>query len=200
MTPTLPSLTSWYLTVKASPNVPTDYTGLAWGGTYTIPYIPDLIGAKVWPNDVNVGIGGTYTTVWVKYDFVPVASDQPVLVDYGAFHWPYWEWWCPSDWQRANGTSSGRQGALTTDTEGDCYRNGLCVHYVPINQTDTFMTNVGLSYTGGSEAACPALGEANLGYWPMQADSSIFTGIVRTALGVSVLRPGQGLASHANVH
>ena len=32
-----------------------------------------------------------YTTIWVKYDLVPVASDQPVLVDYGAFHWPYWE-------------------------------------------------------------------------------------------------------------
>ncbi len=152
-------------------NVPSDYTGLAWGQKVTIPYIPGLIGTRVWSNDVNKGIGGTYTTIWVKYDLVPVISDQRVLVDYGVFHWPYWEWWCPSDWQRANGTSSGRQGALTTDTEGDCYRNGLCVHYVPINQTDTFITNVGLSYTSGSEAACPALGEANLGYWPMQADS-----------------------------
>lgn len=152
-------------------NVPYDYTGLAWGGTCTIPYIPDLIGERVWSNDVNVGIGGTYTTVWVKYDLVLATSDQPVLADYGVFHWPYWEWWCPSDWQRANGTSSGRQGALTTGTEGDCYRNGLCVHYVPMNQTDNFITNVGLSYTSGSEAACPALGEANLGYWPMQADS-----------------------------
>jgi hypothetical protein len=120
---------------------------------------------------VNVGIGGTDTTIWVKYDLVPVTSNQPVLVDYGIFHWPYWEWWCPSDWQRANGTSSGMQGALTTGTWGDCYRNGLCVHYVPMNQTDSFMTNVGLSYTGGSEAACPVMGEANLGYWPMQADT-----------------------------
>jgi hypothetical protein len=40
-----------------------------------------------------------------------------------------------------------------------------------MNQTDDFVTNVGLSSTGGSEAACPALGEANLGYWPIQADS-----------------------------
>ena len=152
-------------------NVPDDYTGLAWGGTSTNPYIPGLIGTRVWSNDVNVGIGGTYTTIWVKYDLVAVTSDQPVLVDYGVFHWPYWNPWCPTDWQRANGTSSGMQGALTTGTWGDCWRNGLCVHYVPINQIETFMTNVSLSYTSGSEAACPVLGEANLGYWPMQPDS-----------------------------
>ena len=152
-------------------NVPDDYTGLAWGGTPTNPYIPDLIGERRWSNDVNVGIGGTDTTIWVKYDLVPVTSDQPVLVDYGTFHWPYWEVYCPEGWQPANGTSSGRQGALTTGTEGDCYRNGLCVHYGAMNATNTFITNVGLSYTGGSEAACPAWGEANLGYWPMQADS-----------------------------
>jgi hypothetical protein len=152
-------------------NVPSDYTGLAWGQTVTVPYIPGLIGTRVWSNDVNKGIGGTDTTIWVKYDLVPVTSDQPVLVDYGVFHWPYWNPWCPSGWERANGTSSGMQGALTTGTWGDCWRIGLCVHYVPMSQTDTFMTNAGLSYTGGSEAACPVLGEANLGYWPMQADS-----------------------------
>ena len=152
-------------------NVPSDYTGLAWGGTCTSPFIPGAIGTRVLGNDVNVGIGGTTTTVWVKYDFVPVGSNQQVLVDYGVFHWPYWNPYCPEGWQRTNGTSSGMQGALTTGTEGDCYRNGLCVQYLPMNQTDSFITNVGLSYTGGSEAACPALGEANGGYWPMQADT-----------------------------
>lgn len=152
-------------------NVPDDYTGLAWGQMVTVPYIPGLIGTRVWSNDVNKGIGGDYTTIWVKYDLVAVTSNQPVLVDYGVFHWPYWEWWCPPGWERCNGTSDGRQCALNTRTWNDCWRIGMCVHYVPMNQTETFMTNAGLSYTGGSEAACPALGEANLGYWPMQADS-----------------------------
>lgn len=153
-------------------NVPNDYTGLAWGGTATNPFIPGIIGERVVGNDVNVGIGGTYTTVWVKYDFVPVGSEQPVLVNYGAFHWPYWTPDCPEGWRPANGTSAGIQGALTTGTEGDCYNNGLCVQYLPMNQTETFITNVSLSYTyNSSEAACPALGEANLGFWPMQADT-----------------------------
>ena len=151
-------------------NVPSDYTGLAYDETCTNPYIPGVIGQRVWSNDVNEGIGGTTTTVWVKYDFVPVGSNRPVLVDYGAFHWPYWNVDCPSGWQTANGTSASIQGALTTQTEGDCYRIGLCVHYLPMNQTDTFITNVGLSKTGGSEGNCPAWGEANEGYWPMQAD------------------------------
>ena len=152
-------------------NIPSDYTGLAWGQTATIPYIPGLIGTRVWSNDVNKGIGGDYTTIWVKYDLVAVTSNQPVLVDYGVFHWPYWNAWCPPGWERCNGTSDGRQCALNTRTWNDCWRIGLCVHYMPMNQTETFMTNAGLSYTGGSEAACPVLGEANLGYWPMQADS-----------------------------
>jgi len=152
-------------------NVPSDYTGLAWGQTVTVPYIPGLIGTRVWSNDVNKGIGGDYTTIWVKYDLVAVTSNQPVLVDYGVFHWPYWNASCPPGWELCNGTSDGRQCALNTRTWNDCWRIGMCVHYVPMNQTETFMTNAGLSYTGGSEAACPVLGEANLGYWPMQADS-----------------------------
>ena len=150
-------------------NVPSDYTGLAWGGTPTNPYIPGVIGTRVISNDVNLGLG-THTTIWVKYDFVPVGSDQPVLVDYGSFQWPNWSSWCPLGWQPANGTSSGIQGALTTGMY-DCKTNGLCVRYEPMNQTENFITNVYLSYTSGSEAACPALGEANLGYWPMQPDN-----------------------------
>jgi len=155
-------------------NVPADYTGLAWGGTPTSPFIPNVMGERVLGNNVNVGLwGSTYTTIWVKYDLVPVGSDQPVLVDYGVFHWPYWNVSCPLGWQPANGTSDGNQGALTTGEiiMGDCWRNGLCVQYAPMNQTETFITNVGLSNTGSEEAACPALGEANLGYWPIQADS-----------------------------
>jgi hypothetical protein len=150
-------------------NVPSEYTGLAWGGTSTNPYIPGLIGTRVTANNVNLDIG-TYTTIWVKYDFVPVGSDQPVLVDYGAFQWPNWNAWCPLGWERANGTSSGMQGALTTGMD-DCKTNGLCVRYKPMNQTEEFMTNVGLSHTSDSEAACPVLGEANLGYWPIQPGS-----------------------------
>lgn len=143
-----------------------DYTGLSWGTT-TDPYIPDVTGTRVTAD--NVDLERQPTTVWVKYGYVPVTSDQPVLVDYKAFQWPGWSAQCPAGWQPANGISSGIGGALTPGGSA-CKNLGLCVQYMPMKQAGKFVTNVGLSYTGGSEAACAPVAEANLGYWPMQPD------------------------------
>lgn len=61
-------------------------------------------------------------------------------------------------------------GALTTRANNACWRNGLCVRYAPMNQTETFITNLSISFTDTSEATCPSLCPANEGYWPMKQD------------------------------
>jgi hypothetical protein len=150
---------------------PADYTGVAWGETCTEPYLPGVTGTRRAANDLNLGIGSP-TTLWVKYGLVPVGSDQPVLVDYRVFEWPDWVPWCPLGWQKANGTSAGIQGALNPGMN-DCEpKKGLCVSYKPMNSTDSFITNVGLSLTYGNVSVpCPPIGRANSGFWPMQTGS-----------------------------
>jgi len=154
-------------------DVPPGFTGLRWGQTCTNPYVPDLIGEKLSANDVRVGIRGNVVGVWVKYDFVPVTSNQPVLVDYEVFHYDVHGGQCPAlpGWERAKGGDlRGFQGSLTWDTL--LLRiNYLCVLYKPMNQTDTFITNVGLSYTGNDTPQCPAVCEANGASWPMTPGS-----------------------------
>jgi hypothetical protein len=160
------------------PSMPAEYTGIAHRNSQQSyvciqPFVPGLLGARVLPNDVNDDIGGTFTTIWVKYDLVEATSDTPVLTGMAVTHWPYWNVDCSghgADWQPASGTSSHIPGALTTGTYGPCDRNGLCVKYSPMSQIDTFITDVGLSRTDEGESACPPLCEANLGYWYMEAD------------------------------
>ena len=147
-----------------------DYTGVS-GDYCTEPYIQNRLGKRVIATDVNYGLGGTFTTIWVKYELVDKNSTTPVLVDIGVSHWPDWNIACPLDWQVANGASSGIPGALTTGTLGDCWRLGLCVKYMPLNQTDTFISNLNLSYTTSAETKCPPLCSANAGYYIMNADT-----------------------------
>lgn len=156
--------------------VPPDatYTGVTWWGPpadkpiCTVPYKPGDPGAYVEPHDINEGIGGHWVYLWVKYDWVEATDDTPVLVDIAVHHWPDWNVDCPPGWEPAHGDAG---GALTTQADNACWRNGLCVRYAPMNATDTFITNLNLSLTGGSEALVPALCPANDGYWPMRQDN-----------------------------
>ncbi|TFH66227.1 MAG: DUF946 domain-containing protein, partial [Gemmatimonadales bacterium] len=149
------------------------YTGVTWlqvpagSPICTVPHEPGDPGTYVEPHDTNTGIEGHSVYIWVKYDWVEATSDTPVLVDIAVHHWPNWVVTCPVGWEPAHGDSG---GMLTTQADDACWRNGLCVRYAPMNETDTFITNLNLSLTGGSEALVPALCPANEGFWPMRQD------------------------------
>jgi Concanavalin A-like lectin/glucanases superfamily/Vacuolar protein sorting-associated protein 62 len=147
--------------------VPLDYTGLGYN-VATTPYIPGVVGERVAGRDVNVGIGGSTTSIWAKYGNLETATDpqMPVLTDIAVVHWPGWNAVCPDGhplndanpqcvdgWQRASGTSAGREGALTTGTDGACWDNGLCVRYQPLRDVLTnnllYVEKLSLSVTGG---------------------------------------------------
>lgn len=170
-----------YVTNRGDPDrVPPDgltppdsaYTGVTWlqvpefSPICTVPHEPGDPGTYVEPHDINTGIGGHWVYLWVKYDWVEATATTPVLVDIAVHHWPYWNVTCPVGWEPAHGDSG---GMLTTQADDACWRNGLCVRYAPMNETDTFITNLNLSL-GGSEALVPALCPANEGYWPMRQD------------------------------
>jgi CSLREA domain-containing protein len=168
-----------FVTNKDAPErIPPDatYTGVTWlqvpagNPICTVPYEPDDPGAYVEPHDINEGIGGHWVYLWVRYDWVETIDDTPVLVDIAVHNWDTgssWEVNCPDGWEPAHGDAG---GALTTQADSSCDRNGLCVRYAPMNETDTFITNLNISLTGGSEALVPALCPANEGYWPMRQD------------------------------
>lgn len=156
-----------------SAGVPSAYTGLR-NGVSTGPYIPGVTGVRIQGGDVNVGIGGTTTTIWANYVNLETATDpqMPVLRDIAVVHWAGWNAVCPdghtlSDadpvcvdgWQRASGASAGIEGALTTETDGDCWRNGLCVRYQPLSQVLSnnalYVEKLSLSMTSTSEPSYP---------------------------------------------
>jgi hypothetical protein len=154
---------------SSNPNLlePNGYTALNWNLAYTSPYIKNSVGTFVPGADINSGIGGDFTYIWVKYDWVAPTADTPVLVDIAVHHWPNWVVSCPAGWTAAQGDIG---GALTTRAKNACWRNGLCVHFVPMNQTDHFITTLGLYFGISSEPNVAPLAPANGGYWPLTQD------------------------------
>ncbi len=122
-------------------------------------------------SDVNVDIGGTYAYIWVKYELVPRTASIPVLTGIAVSEWPNWNVSCPSGYVNAGGGGgvAAPTGSLTTRTKSGCKRSGLCVRYTPMNQTETFISNLSISYTD-LEQACPGLCASNAGFWTMQPD------------------------------
>ena len=150
------------MTLNDYEEVPTGFTGVAFN-TCTDVFIPDLIGDWTTPSDVNYGIGGDYKFIWVKYKELPVDSDVPVLVDIEVEHWPYWIPLYPEGWEPA--------GPLTTGTIDACWRNGLNVKYVPLRETDAFVSTLCLSINTSSSAnSCPDSAYACDANWPREKD------------------------------
>jgi hypothetical protein len=143
------------------------YTGLSSGTACTDPYVPGQTGTRVTASDVNIGIGGTTTGIFVRYARVRRDATTPVLTGMSAERWAGWTVSCPPGYTRANGNSSGRQGALTTDTDGACYRIGLCVRYEPMNTASTVITNVALSVSTDKSAPCTSFCRSNDASWSM---------------------------------
>ena len=57
-------------------------------------------------------------------------------------------------------------GPLTTGTLNDCWRNGLNVKYVPLSETDIFVSTLCLSITGsGAQNSCPDSTFTHEEYW-----------------------------------
>ncbi len=140
--------------------VPEGYTGLAFSKC-TEPYIPSVSGEYTVQSDVNYGIVGDTKFIWVKYRELPTNSVVPVLVDIEVAHWPYWRPYYPEGWEPA--------GPLTTGTWGDCWRNGLNVKYLPISETDTYVSTLCLSITeSGNSNSCPDSVLADDEYWPRE--------------------------------
>ncbi len=150
----------YVMTLNDYEEVPEGFTGVSFSAC-TDPYIPGLTGEWTSPSDVNTGIGGDTKYIWVKYEELPVTSDVPVLVDIEVAHWPYW---CPEydeGWEPA--------GPLTTGTSEDCWRNGLNVKYVPLCETDTFVSTLCLSITEyGHLNSCPDSAFMYDGAWPRE--------------------------------
>lgn len=147
---------------------PAGYTGLAFcsqGTRCTQPFIPGLLGQFVTPSDINKGIGGDFRYVYAKYELVPKTSDTPVVKGIKAFHWPYWDVYCPTEWTPVSN--------LTTGTKDSCYRVGMCALYEPINDTQTFITNLGISFGdfGNPATKCSAVCGANANIWPLYTDN-----------------------------
>ena len=148
------------MTLNDDEQVPEGFTGVAFS-TCTEPYIPDITGEWTTPSDVNVGIGGDTKYIWVKYEELPVTSEVPVLVDIEVAHWPYWCPDYPEGWEPA--------GPLTTGTWSDCWRNGLNVKYLPLSETDAFVSTLCLSITGqGHLNSCPDSIFTFEGDWPRE--------------------------------
>jgi hypothetical protein len=147
------------------------YTGMSFDQC-TNPYVPgeiddtQLEGRDV-VADVNDGIGGSTTSIWVKYEAIPTTSDQPVVTGISVEHWVGWNAYCPEGWVVAHGYSRDIQGALTTGTWDDCWRNGLCVRYEPMSEAriSGFVSNVSFSW-GPALVDCVAPCESNEEYWP----------------------------------
>jgi hypothetical protein len=142
--------------------VPTGFTGVA-KNTCTDPFVPDVIGNWTDPSDVNEGIRGDTKFIWVKYKELPVDSDVPVLVDIEVEHWPSWIPIYPEGWEPA--------GPLTTGTLTSCWRNGLNVKYLPLRETDTYISTLCLSFnTSPSTNSCPDSACACGENWPREID------------------------------
>ena len=153
------------------PRVPSDYTGLVYGRA-TDAYLEGSLGVRLVGDDVNVGIGGNTTTISAKFVNLETASDPnlKVLSDIAVVHWVNWSAVCPDGhplpdanpcvdgWQRANGTSNGEQGALTTRTDDACWHNGLCVRYKPLSAiwtNELYIEKLALSNTSSTTAVYP---------------------------------------------
>ena len=148
------------MTLNPYEEVPTGFTGVA-GHKCTDPFIPDITGDWTSPSDVNFGIRGDTKYIWVKYKQLPVDSDVPVLVDIEVAHWPSWVPIYPEGWEPA--------GPLTTGTLGACWRNGLNVKYLPLRETDAYVTTLCLSVTtSGSGNSCPESAFACDENWPRE--------------------------------
>ena len=126
--------------------VPLEYTGLVFNIATSL-YLWDLAGIRVMGQNVNTGIGGSTTTIWVKYCRLGAWLDAatPILTDVAVVHWPNWvalcpdghplptaTSLCPDGWQSASGTSGGLPGTLTRETPEKCWDLGLCVRYQPL--------------------------------------------------------------------
>jgi hypothetical protein len=165
-------VTNRHYSDRVPPSGDYSYTGVSWvptdgRQTCTVPFTEDGTGTRIEPADINADIGGDWVYLWVKYNWVAPTDDTPVLVDIAAHHWPYWVVSCPEGWEAAHGDAG---GALTTRSDSDCDRIGLCVRYAPMNETETFISNLSL-YKGGSNiASIPSLCPANESYWPMTQD------------------------------
>ncbi|MHB9034936.1 MAG: hypothetical protein ACYC6L_18045, partial [Anaerolineae bacterium] len=156
----------------APPGSDYNYTGVTFWPTdgrptCTAPYVPGSVGTWVTPSDINYGIGGDFVYIWVKYAWVGADDSTPVLTGISANHWPNWNVSCPAGYVAAHGDAG---GALTTQSDSSCMRIGLCVQYKPMNETDTFISDVSLSRNSTDEATMPALCPANGNYWPMSQD------------------------------
>ncbi|MFO0607623.1 MAG: MXAN_6577-like cysteine-rich protein [Polyangiales bacterium] len=147
------------------------YTGLASGAACVGPYVPGETGSRLTASDVNIGIGGSTTGILVRYARVRRDAATPVLTGITAQRWANWNVSCPAGYVRANGTSRGIQGALSTGTDSACWRIGLCVRYEPVNAAATFVTNLALSVSADSDAPCAPFCRANDGSWSMARDA-----------------------------
>jgi endonuclease/exonuclease/phosphatase family metal-dependent hydrolase len=166
--------------------VPIDYTGVS-DQHVTLPYIPEQEeGEKVAGVDVNHGIGGTNTTIWVKYQRLPRDSSTPVLVELEVRHWVHWKASLPpgNEWKYPTGRSAGR---LTTGTKGPVWRNGLVVRYLPLRDAENWVLALYLSVTSSSTPSPPPA-EPN---WPPSADTSNKV-LTLKRCGIDIHRGGGG--------
>ncbi|MDH5508411.1 MAG: Vps62-related protein, partial [Anaerolineae bacterium] len=163
-------------TVNSEPT-PSGYTGLTFCGDpekdatrtrCTEPYIPGLFGQFVTASDINIGIGGDFRYVYVKYELVSKTSDQEVATGIMASVWDNGSGWqenCPGDWTPVS--------ALTTKTDNSCARVGMCAEYQPFIDAEKFITTpaISLGDWGNPATKCSALCGANANIWPQYTDS-----------------------------
>jgi endonuclease/exonuclease/phosphatase family metal-dependent hydrolase len=182
---TVYAITDVMVTDNAS-GVPGDYTGIS-PQSVTLPFIPGREGERVSGADVNLGIGGTSTSIWVKYKRLPKGSAEPVLVDIEVCHWPGWKVSLPEGpgWKVANGTSARIPGALTTKTKGSAWSNGLAVRYLPLRDASSRIIALYLSVTSSGTPAQPSIS------WPPSVGDAVKTAAVLPA-GVDIHRGGGG--------
>ena len=81
-------------------NYPGERVGGWWGLT---KHQATQHGVSSDPTDVNEGIGGTTTYIWVRYDEVELSSSTEVVTGVQVRNWPNWDVACPEGW------GSGRQ-------------------------------------------------------------------------------------------
>ncbi len=129
------------------------YTGVA-RYQCTEPYVPGETGNCVSASDVNANIGGTTTGIWAQYQSLDRSSPQDVLAEVAVAHWPNWVENCPEGFSPV--------GKLTTRTDGECLRMGLCARFAPLNETETFISALSFDLS-----ACGA----NTEIWPMSEDT-----------------------------
>jgi hypothetical protein len=152
-------------------DVPSDYTGLRYQEA-TGPYIVNAVGQRIISQHIYASDDpNVWTSVWVKYGLISELSTNEVLVDYGVYTDS-----CPSDWERANGFHYLSLSNAISNLDphiwpATCTNKSqvLCLRYAPMNESESFVTNVGLS-NPTSTPACASWGEANDGFWPMQTD------------------------------